>query len=476
MNKSNNKEVVSLHPQNPRYFIYNGEPTVLITSTEHYGAVTNAAFKYEEYLDMLQSYGFNLSRVIVLMRETETDFKGYLGYQNTLCPTPENYVAPWKRSQVPGGVDGGNKFDLDIWNDAFFERLKDFCRKAGERGIIVEITFFNQYYNNKEDSPWTLSILNTENNINGVGATSYNRFNGCENKQLLERQEALVRKVVVEMKEFDNIYYEICNEPPYPKPEDPQVIPVDHPHVLGEKAISQWQNYVLSVIMDVETEFDCKHMISVGDPHESIDFGKFSIFNYHYRRSADAGLKSHYCHKKPLAIDETLTGIVSWNREMDFDGRRKEAWELFMSGFSVYDYLDFTIATDDPRGEGNAEFPGGYFYDGTMMRFYLKYLKDFIQSFDFIKMVPDNSVIKNIPTTSRAFALVEKGKAYAVYINGSALKCVTIYLPEGCYRAEWYNPITGNVDIIQENIIGGKDVMLELHLYHTDIALKIIAV
>jgi hypothetical protein len=31
-----------LHPDNPHYFEFRGEPTVLITAGEHYGAVMNA--------------------------------------------------------------------------------------------------------------------------------------------------------------------------------------------------------------------------------------------------------------------------------------------------------------------------------------------------------------------------------------------------------------------------------------------------
>ena len=35
---------IALHPENPHYLIYQGNPTVLVTSAEHYGAVLNAAF------------------------------------------------------------------------------------------------------------------------------------------------------------------------------------------------------------------------------------------------------------------------------------------------------------------------------------------------------------------------------------------------------------------------------------------------
>ena len=41
---------IKLHPANPHYYLFNGKPTVLITSAEHYGAVINKDFDYVAYL------------------------------------------------------------------------------------------------------------------------------------------------------------------------------------------------------------------------------------------------------------------------------------------------------------------------------------------------------------------------------------------------------------------------------------------
>ena len=51
-----------LHPDNPHYFLWRGKPTILITSTEHYGAVLNQAFDYTRYLATLRADGMNLTR------------------------------------------------------------------------------------------------------------------------------------------------------------------------------------------------------------------------------------------------------------------------------------------------------------------------------------------------------------------------------------------------------------------------------
>ena len=56
-------EPIKLHPDNPHYFLFNGQPTILITSAEHYGGVVNKDFDYVTYFDALKSYGLNYTRI-----------------------------------------------------------------------------------------------------------------------------------------------------------------------------------------------------------------------------------------------------------------------------------------------------------------------------------------------------------------------------------------------------------------------------
>jgi hypothetical protein len=84
---------------------------------------------------------------------------------NPLGPKPRDLIVPWARSDQPGYLVGGNKFDLDRWDPAYFARLNDFLTKAAERDIVVEICFFNSQYSDT----WPISPLYYENNIQGEG-------------------------------------------------------------------------------------------------------------------------------------------------------------------------------------------------------------------------------------------------------------------------------------------------------------------
>src|SRR4051812_29663383 len=53
---------LALHPQNSHYFLFRGQPTFLITSAEHYGAVINTDFDYKKYLAELEAHSLNNTR------------------------------------------------------------------------------------------------------------------------------------------------------------------------------------------------------------------------------------------------------------------------------------------------------------------------------------------------------------------------------------------------------------------------------
>jgi hypothetical protein len=112
---------IALHPDNPHYFIYKEKPTVLITSGEHYGAVLNLDFDYQKYLLELQTKGLNLTRVFT---GAYVEPAGAFNItENTLAPHSSKFICPWPRSNEPGYAGGGNKFDLEHWNDSYFLRL-----------------------------------------------------------------------------------------------------------------------------------------------------------------------------------------------------------------------------------------------------------------------------------------------------------------------------------------------------------------
>ncbi|NLF32090.1 MAG: hypothetical protein GX591_14540, partial [Planctomycetes bacterium] len=136
---------ITLDPRNPHYLHWQGRPVVLMTSGEHYGAVLNKAFDFERYLDVLAADGLNLTRTFA---GTYRELPGEFGIaDNTLAPAAEAFACPWKRVDAAGGFRRGGRFDLQQWDQAYFDRLRTFLAEAARREIVVELVLFCFMYN-----------------------------------------------------------------------------------------------------------------------------------------------------------------------------------------------------------------------------------------------------------------------------------------------------------------------------------------
>jgi hypothetical protein len=396
--------VLALHPTNPRYFLWRGKPTVLVGSGEHYGAVLNRAFDYVKYLDTLQRCGLNHTRLFTgLYVEDNAQLRDGPQAGNTLDPAPGQLLCPFARSETPGYPNGGNKFDLKRWDQAYFARLEGFVARAAERGIVVEICLFCPYYDDRFNQ-WKLSPLNAANNVNGLGRCKFDEvFTLDRHGGLLAVQEAMVQRIVGLLRDFDNVYYEICNEP-------------------YSGASLAWQHYIADVIAAAEKGFAHKHLLSQnlesGQRGREDMYHAVSILNYHYASPEVAA--RNYGLNKPLGDDET-----GFKGTADLPYRR-EAWEFLLAGGALFSHLDysFTVGHED----GTFVVPAGQWGGGgPSLRQQLRVLKDFMHRLDFVRMAPDDAVVKaGVPEGMLARGLVEPGKAYAVYLG-----------PTGEYSVRW---------------------------------------
>ncbi len=452
-----------LHPQNPHYFLFGDKPTVLITSGEHYGAVLNLDFDYVKYLDTLAKDGLNLTRTFA---GAYCEPSGAFNItSNTLAPARNRFICPWARSDRGGYANGGNKFDLTKWDEAYFKRLKDFVAKARKRGIVVELNLFCPMY---EESQWKLSPQNSINNVNGIGHLARtNVYTLDRNGGLLAVQEATVRKIVTELNGFDNVYYEICNEP-----------------YFGGVTMD-WQHHMADVIVETERAFAGRRSVDPGSRHlisQNIANNKakvanplpaISIFNFHYASPPETVAMNYDLNK---VIGDNETGFRGTN-DLPY---RVEAWSFILAGGGLFNHLDysFTVGHEDGTFVYPSKQPGG---GNPGFRRQLKILQQFIRGFNFVKMQPLNSALKTpLAGSARAYVLAEPNKVYAVYVAPAGEKpapreaLLTLEVPEGNYRAEWINPLTGKVERRETVKSTHGSAVLTSPLHLEDIALRLI--
>lgn len=403
--------------------MFQGKPTVLIGSTEHYGAVLNLDFDYIPYLNELASNNLNVTRTF---SGIYLEPQGAFGIEkNTLAPANNRYICPWARSNLIGYANGGNKFALNQWDEAYFERLKDFITEAGKRDIVVELDLFSNFYDTLQ---WKLCPLYIENNVNQIGNfLNHKEVLSLKHPDILEIQEKMVRKIVETLKDFDNLYYEVCNEP-----------------YFGDlDALEAWEQHITGVIADAERDFMHKHLISQNIANGSLLIENpnplVSVFNFHYARPSVT-----------VAMNYKLNKVIGDN-ETGFDGTedvhyRKEAWNFMLAGGALFNNLDYSFTVDHENGSFQvpAKQPGG---GGPDLRAQLRILMDVLKEVDYMRMSNADSINRNIHADREVKILAREGEQYLIYLTreGQAIRpcAVSPEFPAGNYAGEWIDTKTG---------------------------------
>jgi hypothetical protein len=453
---------LSLHPENHRYFLFRGKPTVLVTSGEHYGLLLNRAFDFRPYFKELASHGLNHTRVFSgVYREVASSF-GIT--QNQLAPDHDDYLCPWKRSGKTH-PDGSPIFDLKAWDESYFKRLEAMMQVASEQDIVVEMCLFCPMY---KPVLWEVNPMNSRNNVNGVGDCGPTEVYTLKEKDLFAVQSALAQKMVEALLPFDNVYLEICNEPYF------------------GGVTEDWQRAMIDVIVAKQKQVGSRHLLSVNvankskkieDPHPAI-----SIFNF------------HYCHP-PVVVAENqhVRGVIGEN-ETGFRGPhdflyRTEGWDFLVAGGATYNNLDYSFSVEHPTGTlTNYASPGG---GNRTLRRQLSILKSTFDQLPIPDIHPQPPSFVEAPSGMVASAIGQPGKVYLVYlhvdipgrINDQPMERflktnsevqVQVALPTGRYRLEQLDTQSGAISELPVlEIADSTPARIPLQPFVTDTALRI---
>jgi hypothetical protein len=345
--------------------------------------------------------------------------------------------------------------------------------QAAERGIVVEICFFNAQYKDT----WPICPLYSKNNIPGVGDCDFKDAQTLKHSDLARREDDYVRKITQEANAFDNVILEICDEP-----------------FLTGTPISlagPWVSHFVDVIKDAESRLPKKHLIAqqvegpLGGPCDLSGHPDVSVVVTQYVWEAggeqEGGMKAlefEYDHNKPIELNETDYYPI-WYRGDKVADSRVEAWEFIVGGGAGFNHLNGLYTVDNPAGKtpDNAQICGA-----------LKNLKDFMNSFDFIKMRRDKSfIVSEITSGTYCRGISEPGEQYALYLHhstggkkgaytvspGNYTENLMLDLPAGAYKADWIDPASGSVVRTDKFTHKGDRRTFTTPTHSVDIALRI---
>jgi hypothetical protein len=205
--------------ENPRYWQYKGEPVMLLG-----GADQDNLFNHpnmgpdglEAHLDLLVSVGGNYVRNTMSSRDrvdSESDLYN------------DNNLYPFYRDEQTG------LYDLDRWDETYWQQFRDFLEMTAQRDIIVQIEIWDRWDVGPDRYPayvaygWSAHPFNPKNNLNySVDETNLDEeiwqgfpiFRTTPELDdvpiILSYQEAFVDKMLSISLDYDHILYCISNE------------------------------------------------------------------------------------------------------------------------------------------------------------------------------------------------------------------------------------------------------------------------
>jgi hypothetical protein len=472
---------VRIYPDNKHYFFYHNKPLVLITSDQHYGAVIDRDFDYKMYLDYLAKNGMNLTRIYPGAM-FETPDKYIPG--SPLGPQQGHQLLPWVKSDQAGAnpllAEPGKpsfKYDLDKWNEEYFIRLKDFVDLARKKDIIVEVAFFNGMYNDC----WPLMAMYHQNNIQNIGQYESEdcglfTMNDPRNHDVMKYQQSYIKKITTELNEFDNLIYDICDEPSL------QGLPGGGLIFLPDSLVKPWIEEMKDAFLEAETSLPQKHLLGQTVQNLSPDCSDESWCEWlptEYVKPAEKALRLNYKNNKPLVdVESNFYGISLTKNPYTVDAVRLEGWWFMLGGGAGCINLNGELHRGQESGGINTRssiVPQRKVLKDFMTRLDLKG----IRRFDDFSGIPDSAFCNMLAETGRQYALYlfhgsyegEWG-AHFIPVSGNFQDTISLNnIPAGKYQMDWIDPTSGIVKGTEKLNWTGGQLVLKTPEYLMDIAM-----
>ena len=283
-----------------------------------------------------------------------------------------------------------------------------------------------------------------------------------------KRRLKYVKKIASELMEFDNLIYDISDEPEMQKQDS-----------------WAWNSAMLDALISVD---HYKHMYGETAHSASPDFTKDERISWlptEYISPMEETLDKDYANGKPI-IDVETAYYRSWYGKHPVEETRAEGWYGMLGGLAGLIHLNADFSVSNPSAQGTST-------EKEILP-QKRVLIDFMRSMDFVKMAKFTG-FKVSDAGAFARGIAEPGKQYALYLFHGTRKwekwpqgptasrfnvdlawfgdTVSIALPRGSYSITWINPTTGAVIASGRQASSGGELILETPRYYTDIALRI---
>lgn len=430
--------------RNPRYFEDGQGKVILLTGSHTWTNMQDLTvggeplFDYDAYLDMLTENNHNFIRLWQ-----------WGHFRWTPWTTDDVWITPvpYARSQSAEPDGAGPVFNLDIWNEAYFERLRRRVVQAGERGMYVSIMFFDGWCQKNaipEADPWRGHPFHPASNVNGIEgvleAEGGRQLYTLRNPAVLERQKAFIRQCIDTVNDLDNVLYEIINES-----ED-------------TAEAMDWQYHMIDYIKLYESALAKQHPVGMSAP----DGAAFNplLFESNADWIAPGFGPEHEYELSPPAADGSKVILVDTDHIWGHGGHYGWAWKTFMRGMQPI-FMDPWMplpGTGDPGlvpmdDKNSRDYP-----DWAPLRASMGHIRKFADEIDLSTCFPRGAL------SSSGYCLADPGRIYLVFAPADTSQLrIDLRATSHVYRCQWFDPSTGE-SLAGETVHGGSVVRLRVPL------------
>src|SRR5215813_9418353 len=407
--------LLRVNPANPRYFTDGSGKTVYLAGnigTNFQDTIWPT--DYNQFLNDMVSDHQNAFRLWV-WEHTRTNQSAGMG-------SP----MPYQRTGPGIALDGLPKFDLNKFDQSFFDRLRSAVAAAGSKGIYVGVMLFQGWSvnNTGSDNPFFGHYFNAQNNINGIngdvnGDGYAYEVHSLANSAVTSKQDAYVRKVIDTLNDLDNVYWEISNESP--------------------PGATAWQYHMIDLIHSYEAGKPKQHLVQMSATgwDNSVLFSSPAEIVSPTTAQFDLTTDPYASDPPPVGEGKTLIldgDHVGW-KMFKADGLLGErwVWKAFTRGYNIMDVI---------APASTAEYYTGGLNDTEianlkMMTGAVDQTRVYADKMNLIAMTPRGDL------TSTGYALANPGWEYLVFAPGGGTFTVNLSGVSGFFLVEWANPVTG---------------------------------
>ena len=403
--------------QNPRYFENASGRIVYLTGSHTWSNLQDngtvdppPTFNYTAYLDFLTAHNHNFFR---LWAWEQAKWTAEIASDYWMSPEP------YQRTGPGSALDGKLKFDLNQFNQAYFDRLRQRVIDAGSRDIYVSVMLFDGWSVATKgglalNNPWKGHPFNSANNINGINGDTNGDGLGLESQTLANSavtslQEAYVRKVIDAVGDLDNVLYEISNE--------------------SDPSSKAWQYHMIQFVRSYEATKPKQHPIGMTPMWPG------GVDSDLYASAAD-WISITGSLSAPITADGSKVLLSDTDHICGICGDVSWVWKSFAKGQNpiLMDGYDGAAI-----GLGARDYTAS---DPTWedIRKNMGYARSYAERLDLTGAVPHGDLVMSEPI---GYCLAKPGSQYLVYVPSAGSVTLDLSPVTGSLNVEWFNAATG---------------------------------